>query len=94
MEHLRAVWQRLRPFQISFLVVGVFVAGFVLGSQYHVSQAQSDLEPPAEAEALFAPFWQVYNLIADEYLEPVEPEALVDGAIQGMFDVLGDEFSG
>ncbi|NWG18021.1 MAG: S41 family peptidase, partial [Chloroflexi bacterium] len=40
------------------------------------------------------PFWQVYNLIADEYLEPVEPEALVDGAIQGMFDVLGDEFSG
>ena len=90
----RAGWQRVRPFQVSFLIVGVFVVGFLLGSQYNVSQAQSDTTAPREAEVAFEPFWQVYNLIQDEYLEPVEPEPLVDGAIQGMMEALGDQFSG
>ncbi|MBC6937195.1 MAG: S41 family peptidase [Chloroflexi bacterium] len=94
MHHLRAAWQRFRLLQISFLVVGIFLAGFALGSQYNVSQAQSDLLPPAGSETLFAPFWQVYNLITTEYLEPVEPETLVNGAIQGMMNALGDQFSG
>ncbi|HEX2907863.1 MAG TPA: S41 family peptidase [Phototrophicaceae bacterium] len=94
MKPLRAVWQRLRPFQASFLIVGVFVAGFILGNQYHVSQAQSDIDPPSDAGETFAPFWQVYNLIQDAYLEPVDNDKLVDGAIQGMVDSLGDQFSG
>lgn len=94
MQTIRAGWQRLRPFQVSFLIVGVFVVGFLLGSQYNVSQAQSDTTAPREAEVAFEPFWQVYNLIQDEYLEPVEPEQLVDGAIQGMMEALGDQFSG
>ncbi len=94
MHTLRAFWQRLQPFHASFMIVGVFVAGFFLGNQYHISLAQSDTIPSREAEILFEPFWQVYNLIESEYLEPVDPAKLVDGAIQGMIEVLGDEFSG
>ncbi len=94
MSILRAVRQRLRPFQMSLALVGVFVAGFVIGNQYSVSQAQSDTQPTREASELFQPFWQVYNLIINEYVDTVEPEVLLEGAINGMIGALDDEFSG
>lgn len=94
MTTLRGIWLRFRPFQVSFVIVGVFVAGFILGNQFNISQAQSDTTAPRGAEVAFEPFWQVYNLIESEYLEPVEPEKLVDGAIQGMIEALDDQFSG
>ncbi len=93
MEILRAAWQRLRPLQMSIILVGVFITGFVLGNQYSISQAQSDTQPSREASELFRPFWQVYNLILNEYVDPVEPEVLLEGAIEGLIDSLNDEFS-
>jgi len=94
MASLRAVWQRLHPFQMSFLLVAVFIGGFALGSHNMVGLAQSDTVAPADAEKDFEPFWQVYNLIQSNYLEDVENSVLVDGAINGMVDSLGDQFSG
>jgi carboxyl-terminal processing protease len=91
MNAMHTVWQRI---QMSLLIIVVFAGGFALGSQYSVSQAQSSTQIPDEAETLFEPFWQVYNFIRNEYLEPVEPEILLDGAINGMVDALGDQFSG
>lgn len=94
MKILRAAWQRLHPLQMSIVLVGVFITGFVLGNQYSISQAQSDTQPSREASELFQPFWQVYNLILNEYVDPVEPEVLLEGAINGMIESLNDEFSG
>jgi carboxyl-terminal processing protease len=85
-------WQR--SLQISVLVVIIFAGGFVLGSQYSISAAQNDIQIPPEAEELFEPFWQVYNLIQSDYLDPVEPQVLLDGAINGMVEALDDQFSG
>jgi len=49
---------------------------------------------PAEIEQLFAPFWQSWKLIHDQYVnQPVDDVALMRGAIQGMIDALGDEQS-
>lgn len=94
MTSLRASWQRFRPLQASFLLVAVFIGGFVLGNQHFVGLAQSDTVAPAGADKEFEPFWQVYNLIQSDYLEEVDSNVLVDGAIKGMVDSLDDQFSG
>ncbi|MCB9451899.1 MAG: S41 family peptidase [Anaerolineaceae bacterium] len=94
MSVLHALKQRTRHLGISVLVLVVFVAGFTLGNNQAVSYAQSDTSAPPGAEELFQPFWQVYNLILSDSLKEVEPKDLMEGAINGMMDTLGDQFSG
>lgn len=94
MSVLRAISQRTRHLGISLLIVAVFAAGFMLGSNQTVSYAQSDTAAPPGAVELFQPFWQVYNLILSDYLNEVEPNTLMEGALNGMIDTLGDQFSG
>ena len=89
---------RLRHLTIAVVILIVFAAGFALGNQQAVIAAQSQFTPPRGTDELFAPFWQVYNLIQEQYVDPdgnpVDNSKLVDGAISGMVDSLGDEFSG
>lgn len=89
--------QRSTHLATSAVVAIVFVAGFALGSQHSVG-AQSPFQPPEGAEEDFRAFWQVYNLIQDNYVDPegdeLDQTKLVDGAIRGMMDSLGDQFSG
>jgi carboxyl-terminal processing protease len=52
--------------------------------------------PPAtsrETDALFAPFWQAWDIIHQEYVDPVRDLDLMRGAISGMMDALGDPHS-
>jgi carboxyl-terminal processing protease len=47
---------------------------------------------PAELQSLFAPFWEAWNIVHTQYVEqPVDDVALMQGAIRGMMDALGDE---
>jgi carboxyl-terminal processing protease len=96
MTGLQRIWDRVKPFSISLLIVLVFVAGFVLGSQRNPLLAQGDTAAPAGSAKDFEPFWQVYNMIQSTYLDrdKVSDTKLVDGAIKGMVDTLGDQFSG
>jgi carboxyl-terminal processing protease len=49
---------------------------------------------PYELTSLFAPFWEAWGIIQDQYIDqPVDSEALMRGAIKGMFDSLGDQHS-
>ena len=46
---------------------------------------------PEEYEELFAPFWETWDLIQEEYVDqPVDNLALMRGAIIGMLNALGD----
>ena len=68
---------------------GLFLSGFALGAQ-----RASTPGTPASAQAAFQPFWDTYNAIENDYaLAPVSRQALVEGAIKGMIDALGDPFS-
>ncbi|MBI4733151.1 MAG: S41 family peptidase [Chloroflexi bacterium] len=50
---------------------------------------------PADLQALFAPFWEAWNIVHQQYFtRPLDDVALVDGAIRGMMDALPDEHSG
>jgi carboxyl-terminal processing protease len=50
---------------------------------------------PADLQPQFAPFWQAWDLVHQNYVDqPVDNVKLVQGAIRGMMDALGDPHSG
>jgi carboxyl-terminal processing protease len=49
---------------------------------------------PDELETLFQPFWEAWNIVHDDYVDqPVDDLLLMQGAIRGMMEALGDEHS-
>ena len=47
---------------------------------------------PAEQQALFAPFWETWDLLHENYVDqPLDDTALMQGAIEGMLASLGDK---
>jgi len=66
----------------------LFGAGFLLGRQ----EARTP-GTPADRQQLFEPFWDAYDAIAGQYVGGADSKKLVEGAIKGMFDAIGDPFS-
>ena len=90
------------------LLAGAFSGGFITGHLMPARgelPVLSDFIPgapgvepeqqaatPDELDTLFAPFWEAWNIVHDQYVEqPVDDELLMQGAIRGMMDALGDE---
>lgn len=49
---------------------------------------------PEGLSELFMPFWQAWNLVHEQYVtQPLDDVALMQGAIEGMINALGDEHS-
>jgi carboxyl-terminal processing protease len=80
---------------VALVVIAVFAGGGLFGAGYLLGagQAAEPGTPVTEAEA-FEPFWDVYRAIRDRYaLEPVERKTLIEGAIRGMVEAIGDPYS-
>lgn len=88
----------------AIMAVAVFAGGFVAGhytalpdSQVFTLAGLRDLagEPAADQsdrDALFAPFWETWDLVHQQYVDqPVDDVALMRGAIGGMLEALGDD---
>ncbi len=75
---------------VSVLAGGaLFVSGFLVG-QRSISQPGT----PVASEQAFQPFWDSYNTIIKRFaLGGETQQSLVDGAIKGMVDSLGDPYS-
>lgn len=55
-------------------------------------QPEQQAATPEELQALFVPFWEAWNIVHEQYVDqPVNDELLMQGAIRGMMDALGDE---
>ncbi|MCY3779946.1 MAG: S41 family peptidase [Chloroflexi bacterium] len=67
----------------------VFALGFAAGTV-----SNSPTAALTDTDQAFEPFWDAFSLIESRYVDQVEVEVLVDGAIDGMVDALGDEHSG
>lgn len=67
----------------------LFVGGFALGSQRAATAGT-----PVELQETFTPFWEAYDAIISQYVGEVDRKRLVEGAIKGMFDAIGDPYSG
>jgi len=66
----------------------LFFSGFMLGRLNGQTPGTSDAN-----QELFRPFWDAYNDVSTRYVGEIEPDILVQGAIKGIFDALGDPHS-
>jgi carboxyl-terminal processing protease len=77
---------------LAVIVAGsaLFIGGYTLGA--HVATTPGT---PASEESRFAPFWDVYSAIQNEYAGSPRPSAdqLVQAAINGMMQSLNDPWS-
>jgi carboxyl-terminal processing protease len=75
---------------IIFVLAGsaLFVAGYSLGRQRSETAGTAD-----SLQQAFQPFWDAYHKIDREYIGDVDRKRLVEGAIEGMFQALGDPYS-
>ncbi len=80
---------------LAMVVVSVLAGGALFFSGWLVGQRTAQ-QPgtPVAAEQSFQPFWDVYGTITKRYAGgTVDNQALVNGAIKGMVDSLGDPYS-
>jgi carboxyl-terminal processing protease len=55
----------------------------------------AETETPETLTQLFRPFWQAWEIMHDEFVDqPVDDTLMMQGAIRGMIEALGDEHSG
>ncbi len=69
----------------------VFAVGLVVGWGGSSVLDGFSADTPQDLRSEFAPFWQVWNIVNDDYFEqPLDAEILVEGAIEGMLATLDD----
>jgi carboxyl-terminal processing protease len=88
------------------LIVCLFGSGFLVGNFVPVLRPASvstlTTTPganqggtPADLQSQFVPFWQAWTLVHQNYVDqPVDNTKLVQGAITGMMNALGDPHTG
>jgi carboxyl-terminal processing protease len=93
--HPRRRWRPIVVPIAVFLVAvlgggALFVGGFALGSQRATTAGTA-----ADLQQEFAPFWEAWDAITQQYaLGPVDRHALIEGAIGGLFKAVDDPYSG
>jgi len=71
--------------------VALFAGGYALGSTRPARPAHAQAGAPEYAEELFEPFWEAWRLLHADFVDqPLDDEALMQGAIRGMVDTLDD----
>ncbi len=95
MEPTRSVNKILIGCIVIVLILGGTAFGFIAG---RLSTNLSTNLPitstptnPSNTEELFTPFWEAWQIVHDQYLvQPVDDTKLMQGAIKGMMNSLGD----
>ena len=80
---------------IAIALVAILAGGALFMSGYSMGR-QTAVEPgtPVSEDEAFRPFWDTYHTITDRYAGgEVDRDAIVQGAIRGMIDALGDPYS-
>jgi carboxyl-terminal processing protease len=94
-------------FVAGILLAGAFSGGFIAGhllpfkGQLPVisnllpsqgPQPEEQSATPGDLQTLFAPFWEAWNVVHKQYVDqPIDDQKLMQGAIRGMMDALGDK---
>ena len=87
--------RRLPLVSIAVAVIAILAGSALFMSGYSLGrQAAGDPGTPASEEQAFQPFWDTYHSISDRYaLGAVDQVSVIQGAIRGMIDSLGDPYS-
>lgn len=77
-----------------FLLIGACASGYIIG---HLTanggmDSASNSSGSSTTDELFDPFWEAWELVHSYYLEqPVDEQLMMQGAIRGMLESLGDQ---
>jgi carboxyl-terminal processing protease len=80
---------------VALVLVAIIGGGALFLSGYSVGRQQS-LSPgtPADQVQAWQPFWDIYDAIVNRYaLDTPDRSTIIEGAIKGMVDSLGDPYS-
>lgn len=95
-------FQKFQRILITVLIaIGFFYGGYYFGKRGFIFEVRKNPpkieisnQYPADGEIDFALFWEVWEILNTTYLErPVDPEAMMYGAISGMVNSLGDPYT-
>jgi carboxyl-terminal processing protease len=87
--------RRMSVLPLAISIVAILTGGALFMSGYTLGQrtAAQPGTPPTQ-DAAFQPFWDTYQTITERYAGgEVDRDALIQGAIRGMIDALGDPYS-
>src|SRR3990170_5814629 len=95
---------KVRNFRLIILLIICFLAGYYFGvtkisydwKNYKPQISVASKEPPSGIMNVdFAPFWLVWQKLQTDYYDKtkLDPQKMVDGAINGMIQTLGDPFT-
>jgi carboxyl-terminal processing protease len=102
MESNRGVNKIIIGCAVVILLLGCLALGFVagyFGKNLPVSlpistSTSTNTSPTNSNDELFKPFWEAWQIVHNQYLvQPVDDEKMMQGAIRGMMDSLGDPHS-
>jgi carboxyl-terminal processing protease len=87
--------RRLPVLPIAIALVAILAGGALFMSGYSLgAKASSQPGTPVSETEAFQPFWDAYHSIDQRYAGgDIDRNALVEGAIKGMIDSLGDPYS-
>lgn len=77
---------------LALVVMVTFAVGYALGERApsdNRAQAQGASQP-ADVEETFAPFWEAWEILHNNYVDPLDDETLMEGALSGMMAAVGD----
>ena len=83
------------PFAFAMVLVAVLGGGALFMSGYSVGRDEGRAPGSSVSEAdAWKPFWDVYDAVTTRYpLGPIERSTLIEGAIRGLVDAVGDPYS-
>jgi carboxyl-terminal processing protease len=83
------------PFATAIVLVAILGGSALFMSGYSVGVQQGRVPGAAVSEAdAWRPFWSVYDAITSRYpLGPVDRQTLIEGAIRGLVESVGDPYS-
>jgi carboxyl-terminal processing protease len=91
-----AIVNRVLRTRLLLLIVPIWlltVAAGVGGGYWFALERTSPCPEAPEVCEAFGTFWEAWNIASDNFVdaEAIEPQAMTEGAIEGMLDSLGDE---
>ncbi|MCL4394647.1 MAG: S41 family peptidase [Chloroflexi bacterium] len=76
------------------VVAGAFASGFATSRTLYPPAITQDSNTPADWKSSFGVFWEAWGYVVHDFYVVPDQQAMVNGAVAGMVDSLGDPHTG
>ena len=75
---------------LALVIMSTFAMGYALGERSPESLAKAQGTQPTDTTEVFAPFWEAWGILHDNFVDPLDDNVLMEGALTGMMQSVGD----